>query len=348
MRKGFGVLLCLCILFCSVSLAEPVTVDLSTASVSELEALIASFEERIVELKAEELAKYAEIDDMSAVSLDGLVGQSIQFPSKVIQVAEGIGSVQALTAWNGYEEHPFLVTYMPSETLPMVMVGDSVRVYGDVSGITPVNGVDTVAMTAAIIESIPSKDLKAVQETAEEGYEAHGDYSARKYTWSTSSYGYAALAVKSNASDDQKFIANIIFKDDAGNMVGVKSREIDVLDPGQTSIIIASNDTAFADFDYEITSESSYYRGINAGLRAEVVNSAGKIIVSLTNDGTAAAEFVEGYALFFKDNEVVGYDSTYFTDSDNEIKPGETIMEELKSYNEFDAYELYFDGRGEK
>jgi len=64
------------------------------------------------------------------------------------------------------------------------------------------------------------------------------------------------------------------------------------------------------------------------------------------NDGAVAASFVEGYALFFKNGKVVDHDSAYFTDNDSEIKPGKSIMKELSTREDYDSYELYFDGMG--
>ena len=48
---------------------------------------------------------------------------------------------------------------------------------------------------------------------------------------------------------------------------------------------------------------------------------------------------------FFYGDTVVGYDSNYFTDDDNEIKPGETIMEEMDCYEHYDSIKVYLTGR---
>jgi hypothetical protein len=45
------------------------------------------------------------------------------------------------------------------------------------------------------------------------------------------------------------------------------------------------------------------------------------------------------------DGKVVGFDSRYFTDDDNELKPGKTITEELDCFEPYDSYLIYFTGR---
>lgn len=56
-------------------------------------------------------------------------------------------------------------------------------------------------------------------------------------------------------------------------------------------------------------------------------------------------EYVEGYALFFLNGELVEYGSDYFMDDDSQIKPDETISKQITSYKEFDKIEFYFTGR---
>jgi hypothetical protein len=91
---------------------------------------------------------------------------------------------------------------------------------------------------------------------------------------------------------------------------------------------------------------SPYYSSVISDL--ESVNSINdkNVVVTVTNNGTQAAQFVEAYALFLdSDGNVVYYDSTYVTDGDSEIKPGATLSKQLTAYNSFDTVEVYFTGR---
>ena len=61
--------------------------------------------------------------------------------------------------------------------------------------------------------------------------------------------------------------------------------------------------------------------------------------------GSEPADFVEGYVLFFKNGQLVHYESSYFTDDDSELKPGETISKQITSYEEFDSMQFYLTGK---
>ena len=83
-------------------------------------------------------------------------------------------------------------------------------------------------------------------------------------------------------------------------------------------------------------------------ISVEKIDIANGVILKLTNHGDVAAEFVECYVFFFRDNKLVYVNSNYFTDDDYEIKPGETISGQIDSYEPFDHIEFYLDGRSYK
>ena len=69
------------------------------------------------------------------------------------------------------------------------------------------------------------------------------------------------------------------------------------------------------------------------------------VVVTVTNNGSEAANFVQVYVLFLDaDNNVIDCDWTYVTDDDSEIKPGATISEQLNTRKPFDHIEAYFEG----
>ena len=75
-------------------------------------------------------------------------------------------------------------------------------------------------------------------------------------------------------------------------------------------------------------------------MKYETVRATEKEILSVTNKGNIPAEFVEVYALFFKNGKLVDYDWTYMTDDDSEIKPNKTITEEIDCYEEYDKVDF--------
>ena len=89
-----------------------------------------------------------------------------------------------------------------------------------------------------------------------------------------------------------------------------------------------------------------YYSDVLCDLTYEKTENSGNVILSVTNSGTEAAEFVEAYVLFIdKNGKVVAYDSTYFTDNDSELKGGATITKQLDCSAAYSTAEVFFTGR---
>jgi hypothetical protein len=97
---------------------------------------------------------------------------------------------------------------------------------------------------------------------------------------------------------------------------------------------------------YELSvKEELNYECVVSSLEYESVSAKNKEILSITNMGSIPAEFVEAYALFFKNNVLVNTDWEYFTDEDDELKVGKTITREMDSYgDEYDCVEFYIVG----
>lgn len=131
-------------------------------------------------------------------------------------------------------------------------------------------------------------------------------------------------------------------------MVGAKDASLDALGSGCTSMMYEAfeTDAKIDHYDTSLkTSESKYYESVIQDL-SYVQNDIDKgAIFQVTNNGEDPAEFVEGHALFFSNGELIWYESTYFTDDDSEIKPGETISKQFTSYENFDEIQFYLTGR---
>ena len=160
---------------------------------------------------------------------------------------------------------------------------------------------------------------------------------------------YYFLVVKNNSSETVEVAGNGTAYDAGGNSIGAANCSIDVLGPGETSIAyfyfndVSGVDKVECKMQYSI--ESSYLPVIK-NLSVEQTLNNKNVIVSVTNNGDYAAQFVEAHALFFDaDNNVIATDSTYVTDDDSEIKPGATISKQLDARNGYDHAEVYFTGR---
>ena len=78
--------------------------------------------------------------------------------------------------------------------------------------------------------------------------------------------------------------------------------------------------------------------------------AAEKLIIMCTNNGNLPAEFVEGIVLFLSGNKCIDYETSYFTDNDFELKPGNTLAKQFNYYGDtsYDSYKVFFTGRRDK
>lgn len=156
------------------------------------------------------------------------------------------------------------------------------------------------------------------------------------------------IVIKNNTSETVDVSTSSLAYAKDGTMVGADDADFDALGAGCTSVMYEA---------FEVDSEIDYYETELSVSKCKYYDSAiqdlsyvqndieGGAVFQVTNNGEKAAEFVKGYALFFKGDELVEYEDVYFTDDDSELKPGKTISKQMKSYAEFDRIEFYMTGR---
>ena len=161
---------------------------------------------------------------------------------------------------------------------------------------------------------------------------------------------FPVLIIENPTSFNLSLSVDIKFYDKSDKLVGAQSNSVNAFEKGTKTILTFSVDEEFKRMEYEFTvEEEEYYNCVITSLKYENVSAKDKEILSVTNTGALPAEFVQGYALFFKNGKLVETDWTYFTDDDSEIKPGKTITKEMNSYGiEYDSVEFYFTGHAEK
>lgn len=167
----------------------------------------------------------------------------------------------------------------------------------------------------------------------------------QEYTYRTKFSEYLFLAVRNNSEYNIEMSVSAKFYNEE-SLVGAKTTSQEAFEHGTEIVIYFMPDEAYTSVEYDISvSEETWYKCITSELSYETTAAKNKEIVSVTNNGEYAAEFVECHALFFKDGKVVGHSGTYFTDNDFELKPGKTITEELDCYEEYDDVKFFFTGR---
>lgn len=185
------------------------------------------------------------------------------------------------------------------------------------------------------IQQTEDKEIKA--EVVEEYYYINSIGSAQYF-----------LIVKNNSSETISVNINATAKDADGNLIGAKSESEEAIPSGYEVCIgcYFSDAKNAASFEYTLDAKKDkYYEAVIQDLTYEESRTDKKVIISCTNNGEDAAEFVEATALFFLNGELVRSDSTYITDDNSEIKPGATIVKEMNSFGEYDDVKIYFSGR---
>ena len=171
----------------------------------------------------------------------------------------------------------------------------------------------------------------------------------KEYTYSDGFwYTYHFVVVKNISNMSLSVDTNTLAYDENGALISVGSGSIDILEPGCTTIYYEAFETTDKIAKYEITSNverSSYYKYGISNLDYNITDIKNGKIIQVTNNGTEPIEFVEGYLLYFKNGNIVGWSSNYFTDDDYELKPSKTISQQYSIYDEYDSVEFYLTGR---
>lgn len=156
------------------------------------------------------------------------------------------------------------------------------------------------------------------------------------------------LIVKNDSSETISVNVNATAKDAEGNLIGANTQSEEAIPSGyEVCIGCYFSDAKNAEnFEYTLDAKKDkYYDAVIQDLSFEESRTDKKVIISCTNNGEDAAQFVEATALFFSNGELVRSDSTYITDDDSEIKPDATIIKEMKAYDEYDDVKIYLSGR---
>ena len=178
---------------------------------------------------------------------------------------------------------------------------------------------------------------------------------------STTDYAYEAeyggymmhyIIVTNNSKATLTVESNTTALGEGGAVLGAGSGSIDVIGPGQTSIIPEYYDSVSLDqvssFQTTLSAKPvKYYSDVLYGLVGQVSDLGDKVVLTVGNAGTDPAEYVEGYVLFFNNGSLVYADDQYFTDTDEELKPGATMSEQYDYYYDvpYDSVQFYLTGR---
>ena len=137
-----------------------------------------------------------------------------------------------------------------------------------------------------------------------------------------SSYGDTTffLVIKNNTDSAVSISGNALAKDANGGSIGAGNFSVDVLGPGEETITYSyfNNVSGVDSVSFQmVTKTEPRYTPVLGGLDVKRFDNEQNVSLSVTNNGSVGAQFVEAYALFMDaDNNVVRYASTYLTDVD--------------------------------
>lgn len=175
------------------------------------------------------------------------------------------------------------------------------------------------------------------------------DFEKKEYLYSNSFATTDYLVITNNSESTVGITGNATALDSSGNVIGAADCNIDVLGPGEQSIcaLYFDNVQNVDHVEYQLSySEDLYYKPVISNLDVQATINDSNVVVTATNKGEYAAQFVQAYVLFFDaSGNIVDTGYGYITDDDSEIKPGATLSEQIDAYESFDHVEVYLTGR---
>lgn len=302
----------------------------------------------------EDVTTYININDQYseyARNPDAHKYELIEFSGEVIQVIEGEGFSQYRVAVNNDSDMVFLVNYARSEGESRILEDDIVTVRGVSAGIVTYESTmgGRITVPSCYASEMLQYESEEVITIDDETASTADHFDVTGYIYSTSYSNYLLLDITNNSGIDAALDISVRFFDENGNLVGVSNSNERAVANGTRILSVATNDLAFASYEYEITPQKeSIYRCVNDAFKVEQTIAPGKVILAVTNTSPFTAEFVRCDAIFTKDGNVVYHKYAYVEDGDNEIKPGKTQYEEIKSREEFDEVMIFVHGKADK
>lgn len=177
---------------------------------------------------------------------------------------------------------------------------------------------------------------------------SESDFTVTKYMYKSYFSSYCFLVFKNNSSKTVGINFNVTAYNKKNKEIGAESGETDVIGPGEETIgyVMFYNVKSIHHVSYTLTfNETPYYESAISDLQVKQSKNKKNVVVSITNKGEEPAQFVKAYALFFnKKGKVIGFDWSYLTDSDNEIKSGAKRSKSLSCYKTFKKAKVYVAG----
>lgn len=152
------------------------------------------------------------------------------------------------------------------------------------------------------------------------------------------------LVLTNGSEETVNVVTSSVAYDADGNVLGASDTTVRGVGPGCTAIAAeyfgVDDEPAYYDTQVSVTPNEAYICA-NQMLSVRTDETKNGAVFTVENTGEAAADFTEGYALFFEEGKLVEYDWLIFVDEDGKLKPGKKVTKQADAYEKFDEVRLY-------
>jgi len=158
-------------------------------------------------------------------------------------------------------------------------------------------------------------------------------------------FNYYAVYIVKNTSEFTLDINGKIEAFNGTDIVGAKEGGEYAIPAGKEIVLAYSFDESFSKTEYKFTAQvSSLYKGVTQDLTFTSSTAKNKEILTVTNNGTLDAEFVQATVLFFKNSNLVFLNTAYVSSGDA-LKPNESKSTEIACSEVYDSIQVFLTGR---
>ncbi len=336
---------------CLAAAADTISIDLDTATLSQLQAVQSAIADKLTQARKDLWAAVPTPDavvdtldfDLIRGNEEKFRGRSVQLIGTVTQITKDSEVWRLRMAVDNNEENLLYITYTAKAGEVAPVKGDTLYIQGTLTGAYTYTASATSKVT---LPACKATVLTFATDALNHQVESALAYTVTHYLWSTKNTHYIALIIGNCAFDSASYFVNLVLRDEKGNIVGAKLGETACVPSGESAMLLFNNTEGFAYFTHDITvTKRQTDESILPDLNTTLYTTPGKAILSVENVGEAPLQYLKSIVLFLREGEVVDQQSRYIMDKENELKPGKALVIELPTAQIFDSVLTFLEGK---